>query len=104
MKTVKGYWFSEGDILPHGDGRPVVIGKTNHVEGEIIPCKIGLHASHRPIDALAYAKGHILWGVELFGTVVPHNNDKFSASDRRYLWRLDAKNLSFFGEKTPSSI
>ena len=93
MKTVKGYWFSDGDFLPHGDNRQMVIGETHHVEGKIIPCAWGLHASRRPIDALRYARGNIIWGVELSGTIVPHKEDKFAASDRRYLWRLDVYDL-----------
>ena len=45
MKKVKGYWFSTHDRLPRGDNRPVVLGETHTVEGNIIPCWWGLHAS-----------------------------------------------------------
>ena len=93
MKTIKGYWFSESDALPNGDFRPIVVGESHHVDGTIVPCRWGLHASRNPLHALRYAHGNILWGVELFGKIIPHLDDKYVASNRRYLWRIDADDM-----------
>jgi hypothetical protein len=84
MKTVKGWWFSEGYRLPYEDNRIIKIGKTHKIKGEIIPCENGLHASERIIDALDYAPGSIIWKVELSGTVIK-GKDKLCASSRKYL-------------------
>ncbi len=84
MKTVKGWWFSEGYKLPYGDGRIIKLGKTHKIKGEIIPCENGLHASKRIIDALDYAPGSIIWNVELSGRVIKRK-DKLCASSRKYL-------------------
>lgn len=81
---MKAWWFSEDRTLPHGDGREVRLGITHKVEGEIIPCKNGLHASKRAIDALYHAPGNIVWRVELGDTIV-EGGDKAAASERTYL-------------------
>jgi hypothetical protein len=88
-KPILAWWFCAADKLPHGDGRPVVVGETHDVEGEIVPCERGLHASARLIDALKYAEGPILYRVRLSGTV-KSESDKLAASRRTYLWRIDA--------------
>lgn len=82
---MKAWWFSEGYTLPHGDGRKIAVGTTHTVEGEIIPCERGLHASVIPLDALFYSRGNVVWRVELGGTIIPHDNDKHCASERTYL-------------------
>ena len=82
--SVKAWWFSEEHKLPHGDGRIIKLGKTHKVKGEIIACANGLHASKKIIDALNYAPGPIIWGVELSGTIVK-KEDKLCASERTYI-------------------
>jgi len=94
-EPVLGWWFAKGDTLPHGDGRKVAIGETLTVEGPIVLCERGLHASRRLVDALKYAPGPILYRVRLSGTIVPHSSlrageDKLAASERTALWRVDA--------------
>ena len=42
-KSVLGWWFG-GEVLAHGDGRPVVVGETHEVEGEPKLFNRGLHA------------------------------------------------------------
>jgi len=84
-KHIDGWWSSAGRVLPPGDGRRIRVGATHEVEGEIIPCERGLHASARAIDALQYAPGPIVWKVRLSGVVVPHGDDKHAASRRTYL-------------------
>ena len=82
---IEGWWFSAGKTLPNDDGRRIKVGVTHHVEGKIVPCANGLHASVRPLDALKYAPGPIVWRVRLSGTIVEHNGDKHAASERAYL-------------------
>ena len=84
-KPVLAWWFSAARSLPHGDGRRVKLGRTHKVGGSIVPCRNGLHASVRPIDALRYASGAIVWRVELSGVIIPHDGDKFAASERKYI-------------------
>ncbi len=81
------WYFSAADVLPNDDGRKIVIGETLTVEGEIVPCERGLHASASAYDALMYAPGPLLWRVELGGTIVAHGDpvDKFAASKRTTL-------------------
>ena len=86
--SVLGWWFG-GDTLPHGDDRAVAVGTTHTVDGEIVPCKNGLHSSERPIDALRYARSGIVWRTRSSGTIV-RGDDQIAASERAYLARLDA--------------
>ena len=81
---VKAWWFSVGKTLPHDDGRKIQLGRTHKIKGELIPCHNGLHASVKPLDALGYAPGPIVWRVEMGGTVI-HHDDKLCASERTYL-------------------
>lgn len=65
-----------------------------HHDGPITPCKAGLHASERLIDALRHTSmitGSILTRVELQGNIVEHGFpfDKIVGRRRRILWRLD---------------
>jgi hypothetical protein len=80
-KTILGWWFAAEPKLPNGDGRPVVVGEKLTVDGEIVLCKRGLHASRRAIDALQYAPGALVCRVRLSGTIV-EDNDKCAASER----------------------
>ena len=66
-----------------------VNGTTHTVDGEIVPCKNGLHSSERPIDALRYARNGIVWRTRSSGTIV-RGDDQIAASERAYLARLDA--------------
>ena len=89
MKTQLAWWFCAQDKLPHGDGRMVQVGLTHKIEPPIVPCERGLHASATVREALQYAPGSILYRVKLGGTIVAAN-DKFAASSRKYLARIDA--------------
>src|SRR5690606_29452530 len=65
-------------------------------DGPVVPCKSGLHGSERAIDALTYAPSKpriVLCRVEFAGTIIEHGEpvDKFAASERRILWRLDGE-------------
>jgi len=90
---MKAYYFSEESRkLRFNDNRPIVIGETHSVDGEIIPCKNGLHGSTNLIDALSYAPGPILYLVELSGTIV-EQEDKVAAQHRTYLKEIDATKI-----------
>lgn len=80
-------WHFVGDTLR--DGTPVPSdGETIRVEGKIVLCQHGLHASERVTDALRYAPGPVICRVEVSGTMV-WSDDKLAASSRTILWRLD---------------
>jgi hypothetical protein len=88
MKQVTGWWFAPANNrLDNGDGREIKIGKVHTIDGEIIPCKRGLHLSIRAIDALKYAPGPIVYKVRGRGVIVPHGYpvDKYACSKREYL-------------------
>lgn len=90
MEKITAWHFSEEDKLSHGDGRPIVAGKTLRVRRPIILCHRGLHASERAIDALRYAMGTMVSRVELFGEV-QRGDDKIVATHRKTLWIADSK-------------
>jgi hypothetical protein len=102
---IMGWWFAASDELPHGDGRKVVIGEALTVDGEIVPCMHGLHASVDPFDALQYAPGAILYRVRLSGTIVAHDKDKHAASERTAIAKRDsAQMLWAFARKVALSV
>src|SRR3990167_6177805 len=83
------YYFSNGHEA-YGAQRKQEVGKTYTVEGPIIPCRNGQHASERAIDALRYGHGSIVWRVTLGGAIVPHDGDKHAASERTHVAMADA--------------
>ena len=92
-RTMLGWWFANNrGVLPHGDGRTVVVGATLTVRGVIVPCANGLHAAAHVFDALSYAPGSTLYRVRLGGVIRAHGQpvDKYAASKRTYLGRINA--------------
>ena len=96
MKKIKGWWFATKDKkLANGDGRKIRIGTTHKVKGEIIPCRHGLHLSRKPLDALEYAPGPIIYKVIGSGVICPHGEpvNKYVCSERTYIaGGIDASN------------
>lgn len=93
MERIKAYRFT-GDTLK--GGRPIpAVGTVLKHEGEIIPCKSGLHASVEPFDALRFAPGPMLHLVEIWGDIAEHGDpvDKLVGRNRVILQSLDATNL-----------
>ena len=92
---MKAWWFAPDDKytqFPHnGSRRRIRKGLKLHVDPPLKMCERGLHASGRPLDALAYAPGSIVCRVELSGEIL-HEPDKLCATDRRILWWADATN------------
>jgi hypothetical protein len=75
------------------DGRPIPPdGEWLVHEGEMVICESGLHASKRPMDALAYAPGRTLCLVEC-EDIVDEHADKFVCRRRKIVKRIDATEL-----------
>ena len=90
----KQYYHFTGETLR--DGRPIPkVGVWLRQDGEIVPCRNGLHASKHPFDALEYATSPMLHLVELSGRIVPHGNpvDKVAASCRKIVKSIDATDV-----------
>src|SRR5271170_456670 len=67
------------------DGHPIVTGAVFEVMPPLRPCRHGLRASERALDALGYAPGLWVSRVELDGAIV-HRADKLCATRRTHLW------------------
>jgi len=93
MKTELGWHFARaGNRLNYDDGRPIIIGETHTVQGQLKLCEWGLHASKRILDALQYAPGPVIYRVRLSGEILV-GNDKMCATERTYLWGYDATEI-----------
>ncbi|MFA5626128.1 MAG: hypothetical protein WC965_01420 [Thiohalomonadaceae bacterium] len=90
------HFLHPGGKLRTGEPAPPD-GEWLRVEGTLVPCAWGLHASERVIDALKYTtpikNGAVLCRVELRGEVQAHGDpvDKLVARERKILWRLSAE-------------
>lgn len=91
-ERISAFWFAASDRLPHGDGRPIVIGEAHSVQGDIVLCSNALHASRDAFDALQYASGPYLYQVQCWGDIV-EENDKLGARYREYIAMRDASNM-----------
>ena len=88
-----GWYFArEDEKLGYGDGREVAVGVTHTVEGPVVLCSNGLHASERIIDALQYSGSAILYRVEL-SRDIDHGVNKSCAAERVYLERIDVEEI-----------
>jgi hypothetical protein len=82
--------FTDGMKLR--DGQPLEAGRVYRHNGAVIPCRSGLHASTRLIDALKYAPGSVLSRVEMHGELIKHGKpvDKIVGRERKVSWHIDA--------------
>ena len=96
---MKAYWFSDDDGWTEnmkGNFKfPAKVGRTHRVDGELIPCERGLHASPTPFDALQYACGNLLWEVEIPHTAIPHGEpvDKHVSHTRTYIRSINTERI-----------
>ena len=101
-ETIFG-WHFVGDKLR--DGSPVP--RDGVWLPEIKPIKIcerGYHGSLHPFDALRYAPGDTLCRCEYRGEIL-HDGDKFVASQRRIITRMDATEmLRYFARMQALSV
>ena len=86
--TIKAWHFT-GPTLRDGTPLPR-IGEWLWHQGEIVPCKSGLHASQRIWDAILYCRlipceTPILHRVQLRGELVFHNGTKVVGRERKIL-------------------
>lgn len=95
--TVIGWHFLREDRrLGYGDGREVKVGEALTVDGPLVLCERGLHASPRAIDALQYAPGPIACRVRLSGEVLGPTDehvDKACATERTVIAMIDATDV-----------
>ena len=89
---IDAWWFAASDQLPHGDSRPIVIGESHSLCGDIIICGHALHASRHPFDALQYAPGPYLYKVRCWGDVI-EQIDKLGARNREYIAMRNATDM-----------
>ncbi len=87
-----GWWFSQGDVLPHGDGRKIIIGERLAVKGKLVICRNALHGSFDPLDALQYAPGSILHKCLYSGARI-EEKEKLGSRYRTVLARHDATGI-----------
>ena len=90
--TRRNAWhFINADWRTSTGGLLVEVGKPLIHAGELDPCRIGLHASTRGIDALSYAAGPVVTMVECGGEFIDHGSpvDKFVCRERTALWGYD---------------
>src|SRR5579864_2135814 len=101
----EGWWFSDNTgILPHDDGRPIVIGQKLSVKGKLVICKNALHGSFDPFDALRYAPGDMLHRV-LFSGARIEESDKVGSRSRTVIESRDATDmLRLFARKQALSV
>ena len=86
---MKAWHFLPSNGCLSGTNDQVIVGHTDEVQGEIIPERWGLHASHRALQAAFWAPSLLLTRVELGGTIVKGDR-KLAASQRTVLWKGDA--------------
>ena len=101
----EGWWFSDASgVLPHGDGRPIVIGEKLSVKGKLVLCRNALHGSYHPFDALKYAPGPILHKVLFEGERI-EDDDKVGSRSRTILASVDATEmLRYFARRQALSV
>lgn len=85
MSAIRAWHFTDGPTCRYDD-RPIVAGETLSVEGDLVMCRHGLHASRSPLDALRYAPGAWAWRVDCWGDV-QEQDDKRSVVGGRRLFR-----------------
>jgi hypothetical protein len=84
-------WHFTNCTLRNGDPIPP-IGEWLEWTGPIAMCRLGLHASRHPFDALQYAPGSILHRVEC-EDVVEEQDDKLVCRRRKILHSVDCEKL-----------
>jgi hypothetical protein len=90
-------WHFGGTHLGYDDGRRIVIGRRQRfrptkTDRSLAMCECGMHASRRILDALAGARGDIIYRVEVSGQIL-EEPDKLCAEYRKPLWRINGREL-----------
>ena len=83
---MKAWYFAhESNKLQYGDGRKIKIGETHTIDCIPQCCKKGLHGSIKILDALSFAKGSIIYRVDIKDKI-DKQNDKICGQSRTYLY------------------
>lgn len=89
MKTLQAFWFAPEDY------RPIVLGETHSVTGDIVQFANGPQASQASInlyDAIWYATHHMLYLVKMSGDII-RLNTRIVARNRKYIACCDCKDI-----------
>jgi len=86
---MKALYFGKVDRTSAEDGRPIVVGQSHSTTKTPKAHKEGLHGSIDVADALYYAAEHILYLVEITGSVNSHKKRR-AGKKRKYLAEFDA--------------
>jgi len=90
---MKAYHFLKDDMTGgYGGGEPWKEGETREVEGELVMCQRGYHASPSWYDALNYAMGNMACLVELSGEIQKDTN-KYVARKRKLIKARNAEKV-----------
>lgn len=85
-------WHFCGDKLRCGSPIPDD-GVTLRHDGDLVMCKMGLHASVNIMDALMYAPGYTICRVRVEGHEEQGHTDKLVCRSRTILWRIDGEQV-----------
>lgn len=90
---MKAYHFLMDDMTGgYGDEPAWKEGEERSVEGKLIMCQWGYHASPTCYDALRYARGSIICIVELSGEIIK-DIDKYVARTRKLIKAVNAEGV-----------
>ena len=88
---MRAWHFLRDDMTGgYGDEPAWTDGEKRTVEGELVMCSHGYHASERLIDAVTYARGSTICRVEVSKDMLI-DTDKVCSRSRRLLWHLPAE-------------
>ena len=88
---MRAWHFLKNDMTGRCGNEPAwKDGQKRTVEGDLVMCQHGYHASKRLIDALEYARGSTICRVEVSRERLK-DTDKVCARWRRLLWHLPAE-------------
>ena len=89
---MKAYHFLKDNMKGgYGTEKAWEVGEEREVDGELIMCRWGYHASPSFYDALTYAMGNMACIVELSGEIIK-DTDKYVASKRKL---INARNAEY---------
>ena len=96
-KIKKAYHFLKDDMTSGYGNEPAwKVGEEREVDGQLVMCKWGYHASTSFYDALKYAPGSMACIVELSGEIIK-DTDKYVARKRKLVKVVNAeKALRYF--------
>ena len=89
---MKAWHFLREDGKLRDGKKPPKPGKVLKHKGDLIICCSGLHASRKPLDALALSPGPIICCVEVGGVII-EGDDKLVATERTILWRYNCTDV-----------